>query len=79
MVGYIQNNDPKSWHSSINKWIRDLASDTDAAAEEWFLDEQLGDLADDDALRIATTSSLHRRIATAISRQVHIRHLWIVM
>jgi hypothetical protein len=79
MVAYIQKSDPKSCHSSINKWIRDLASDASAVAEEWFEDEQLGDLADDDTLRVATTSSLHRRNATAISRQIHIRHLWVVM
>jgi hypothetical protein len=79
MIGYIQKNDPKSWHSSINKWIGDLARDVSAIAEEWFVDEQLGDLTADDALRIATSSSLHRRTATAISRQIHIRHLWVVM
>jgi len=79
MIGYIQKNDPKSWHTSINKWIDDVARDVSAIAEEWFVDEQLGDLAADEALRIATSSSLHRRTATAISRQIYIRHLWVIM
>jgi len=79
IIGYVQQRDLESWHSLINQWIRELASDTTAVDEKWFVDEQLADLAADHALHIASASSLHRRSAIAISPEIRIRHLWVVM
>ncbi len=79
IIGYVQKGDLESWHSLINQWIRELASDATAVDEKWFVDEQLAGLAADHALRIASASSLHRRSESAISPEIRIRHLWVVM
>jgi hypothetical protein len=79
IIGYVQTGNLESWHSLINHWIRELASDTTAVDEKWFVDEQLADLAADHALHIASASSLHRRNELAISPEIRIRHLWVVM
>ena len=79
IIGYVQTGDLVSWHSLINQWIRELASDTTAVDEKWFVNEQLADWAADHALHIASAWSLHSRSATAISPEIRIRHLWVVM
>jgi hypothetical protein len=43
IVGYVQTGDLEGWHSLINGWIRELASDTAAVDEKWSVDEQLAD------------------------------------
>jgi hypothetical protein len=79
MIGYIQKDDVASWWSLINRWIREVASDTAALDEKWSVDEQLTDLASDHALHIASSSSVHKRSEIAISPAIDIRHLWVVM
>jgi len=79
IVGYIQSGSLQSWHSKINQWIRDLASDTTAVEEKWFVDEQLAEFAADHALHIASAWSRHRRSGAAVSAEIRIRHLWVVM
>lgn len=79
IIGYVQEGDIKRWHSLINEWIRELASDKSAADEKWFLDEQLKSLVLDRASHVASTTSLHRRKEGAISPRIRIRHLWVAM
>ena len=79
MIGYIQKSNVESWRSLINRWIRELATDTTALGEKWSVDELLTDLASDHALQIASASSVHKRSEIAISPEIRIRHLWIVM
>lgn len=79
IIGYVQNGSLESWHSLINQWIRELASDATGVDEKWFANEQLTDLAADHALRTGQASSRHRRSGTAISAQIRIRHLWVIM
>jgi hypothetical protein len=79
MIGYIQKDDPGSWRSVINRWIRDLANDATALDEQWSEDEQLSDLTTDKALHIASSSSTHKRSKRAISTDIRILHLWVVM
>jgi hypothetical protein len=79
IVGYVQTGDLEGWHSLINGWIRELASDTAAVDEKWSVDEQLADLAPDHVLHIASAWSLHRRSGAAISPEIRIRHLWVLM
>jgi hypothetical protein len=79
IVGYIQSGTLQSWHSKINQWIRDLASKTTAVEEKWFVDEQLAEFAADHELYIASAWSRHRRSGTAVSAEIRIRHLWVVM
>jgi hypothetical protein len=79
IIGYVQQGDLESWHSLINQWIRELVGDTSIVDEKWFVDEQLADVAVDKALHTASARSMHRRSGTAISPEIHIRHLWVVM
>ena len=79
MIGYIQANDVETWFPLVNQWIRELASDGTSLEEKWSVDEQLTDLIGDSDLLIASASSTHPRIANAISPEIHIRHLWVVM
>jgi hypothetical protein len=79
IIGYIQAGDLESWHSTINVWIRELAGDGAGVDEKWFEDEQLTDFVADHTLLIARASSLHKRSGAAISANIRIRHLWVVM
>jgi hypothetical protein len=79
IVGYIQLGSLQSWHSKINQWIRDLASKTTTDEEKWIVGEQLGDFNADHALRIACAWSRHQRSGAAVSAEIRIRHLWVVM
>ncbi len=79
MIGYIQKDDAESWRSLINRWVREVAGDAAAIDEKWSLDDQLTDLAADCTLNIARCSSVHKRGGTAISPEIRIRHLWVVM
>lgn len=79
IIGYVQKNTLEDWHSRINKWICDLAHDTTSVDENWCEDEQLADFAADRAGHTSSAWSKHPRKDTAISPQIRIRHLWIVM
>ncbi|MGO9676646.1 MAG: hypothetical protein ACLPW4_05280 [Candidatus Sulfotelmatobacter sp.] len=79
MIGYIQEGNVESWRTSINRWIREVAGDASALEEEWSVHEQLTDLAEDPALHVASASSVHKRSGSAISQELRIRHLWVVM
>lgn len=79
MIGYIQKDDAKSWWSLINRWILEVAGDTTAIDEKWCMDDQLTDLATDRVLNIARCSSVHKRVGLAVSPEIHIRHIWVVM
>lgn len=79
IIGYIQTGDPESWCNLINQWIRELASDTTTVEEPWLIDEQLTLVSTDHARRIASATSLHKRVADLISAEIRIRHLWVVL
>lgn len=79
IIGCIQANDAKTWFALVNECIRGLATDASSLEEEWSIDEQLTDLIADSYLRTASSSSTHPRAANAISPEIHIRHLWVVM
>jgi hypothetical protein len=79
MIAYIQKDEIEHWRSTINGWIREVASDETAIDEQWSADEQLSDLTTDHAVHIASASSAHKRRKGAISPEIRIRHLWVVM
>jgi hypothetical protein len=79
IIGYVQSGSLEGWHLLINQWIRDLASETTAGEEKWSVDEQLADLTADHALHIGSAWSLHSRSEIAISPEIRIRHLWVVI
>ncbi len=79
MIGYIQKDDAGIWLSLINRWIREAAGGPTASDERWSLDDQLTSLAAHPVLDVATFSSVHKRVGTAISPEIRIRHIWVVM
>ena len=79
MIAYIQKGDADSWRSVINRWIREVASDASALDEQWSVDEQLSELTTNNAPRIASASSSHKRNKGAASPEIRIQHLWVVM
>jgi hypothetical protein len=79
IIGYVQKDQLEHWHLIINQWIRELAADTTIVDEKWFPEEQLADLVTDHARHIASASSRHKRCEIAISPEIRIRHLWVMM
>ena len=79
IIGYIQRGKLETWRNQINEWICQLANETTILEEQWLSDEQLSELEADYERRVARASSRHRRVANAVSSEIRIRHLWIVM
>lgn len=79
MIGYVQERSACDWHSDINGWILELASDTGADACVWKTSEILGPLDECTSRGLASCQSLHSRSDGESSEEIAIHHLWIVM
>ena len=79
MIGYVQERSPRHWHSTITKWISELASGKDNDDCAWNKSETLGPLGEDIAKRIASCLSTHSRTGGSSSNRIEIHHLWIAI
>lgn len=79
IIGYVQHGEVEGWRSLINQWISELANEESFIEEKWSMDDQLTSLRADHNLRIANASSIHKRVESAISQEIRLRHLWVVM
>jgi len=77
IIAYIQEGDAKTWISTINKWIRELADEGASGNEEaWSYEEQLSNFLPDPESNTASARSTHTRTAL---KPILLRHLWVVM
>ena len=74
IVGYIQKHDAPFFHSEINGWIEELASNSPG---EWDKSEALEQLAENSELRTSRTKSVHCRSEGLADICLH--HLWVRM
>lgn len=79
IVGYIQEDEPNGWFKKINSWIQSLDGIIGSDGESWSRTECLNQFKSDKALGVAQAWSSHMRIGNAISRNIHLRHLWVKM
>ena len=79
IIGYVQADTFAQWLSRINLWIASEAENNTVSGEDWSLSEQLMDFREVPSLRIAASRSVHARIASAASPEIHLRHLWVTM
>jgi hypothetical protein len=79
IIGYVQQGEVSNWERNINSWIRELVGKPASTGEEWFNEEQLTEFVEDGDSRIATASSVHKRVGDAVSQEIGIRHFWVCM
>ncbi len=79
MIGYVQGNTPKHWHTTINRWISELSKGQSTDGCVWDKSEKLGGFREDVAHGTASCQSIHGRTGKGVSSKVGIRHLWVVM
>jgi len=77
MVGYIQDQLGKEWLKTINKWIKELATEPIGDGCVWGSDEILYLLESNADTGIIKCSSIHRR--TTNNGEIEIHHIWISM
>jgi hypothetical protein len=79
IVAYVQGGSLEDWQLQINNWIAELAANSSDGEEKWLIEEQLIAFVKNDALHISSASSVHERRVTAISAEINLRHLWVLM
>lgn len=80
IIGYIQQNTPKHWHTKINQWIDKLSQCQSTDPCDWKQNDKLGSLTTDAIQMTARCKSIHERTGQSInSMKVSIHHFWIMM
>lgn len=76
ILGYLQQGELQEWHSCINEWISDLASN---APSDWGNHELLAAFSHHCKGQKARTSSVHPRLKECKTPEIQILHFWIQM
>lgn len=79
MIGYVQEQAPRYWHSKINSWIMEVARGIIEDTCVWSSDEVLGQIEEDSFTGNASCCSTHTRIMPASKKRILIQHLWVIM
>ncbi len=74
MIAYVQEQTFPHWLTQVNRWIRDLSSETDSA---WSLMDALQRLKVDSAVGLCILHSHHQRGCGL--GEIALQHLWIKM
>mgnify|MGYP005847216325 CR=1 FL=1 len=74
IVGYVQKQDIRQWHSQVNDWIAELAK---SDPEEWSADETLTEFSTEDQSTRSRSVSKHPRSISHARSPIRLFHFWI--
>jgi hypothetical protein len=79
MVGYVQAGTASHWCHEINGWIRELVDNPLGDGCVWDETEILKSVGEEESKGVFSYRSVHKRTAKAVSEEIEVYHLWIMM
>jgi hypothetical protein len=79
IVGYVEKETARHWHTTINSWISSLSSTETRDDTDWSDSEVLSDLRPNEDMGTSWSESIHGRASACCTKSITLHHLWVMM